>query len=284
MKPLGKNAIGKLTTLFSLPWLFAGCAAAPAQTTPAQPAKEVHASWLPDLDDRLQVQYADYPPDLSIDAQIYAVDLFETPQASIDQLHAAGKKVICYLNTGSWEEYRPDAADFQAEIIGKDYEGWAGEKWLDISRYERFAVILEKRFDLARQKGCDGIDADNMQNYSEDTGFAISAQDQLTYNRWLSEQAHKRGMAIGLKNDPEQAVKLLAWFDWALIEDCSLYGWCGDLLPFVDAGKTVFQLEYTDTYTSTTQFCRGAQAHRFSGLLKNRELDGWVQFCPQSLE
>jgi hypothetical protein len=151
--------------------------------------------WVPSVGDRLQVQYIDYPPDITVDADIFSLDLFETPQSSIDALHAAGKKVICYLDTGSWEDYRPDAGDFPDAVIGKDYEGWPGEKWLDIGNYEKFAKVIESRFDLAEAKGCDGVDADNMEDYQEEnSGFEISAEDQLAYNIWLSRQAHQRGM------------------------------------------------------------------------------------------
>jgi hypothetical protein len=235
--------------------------------------------WAPDPDDRLQIQYANYPPDLSIDADIFSLDLFEVPIESIESLHGAGKKVICYVSTGSWEEYRPDAGDFPAEVIGRDYTGWEGEKWLDISHFELFRSIIEKRFDLAVEKGCDGIDADNMQNYEEDTGFAISAEDQSAYNIWLSGQAHQRGLSIGLKNDADQANDLEPYFDWSLVEECSVYGWCEMLLPFIKTGKPVFQVEYRDDYDSPNGFCPDTLQYGYSGLLKNRELDAWVEFC-----
>ena len=236
--------------------------------------------WIPATSSQLQIQYADYPVDMTIDADIFAIDLFETPQETIDQLHTAEKKVICYLNTGAWEEYRPDAEDFPDAIIGNDYEGWAGEKWLDISRYEQFAPIMQARFDLSVEKGCDGIDADNMQNFKEDTGWDISQDDQLEYNIWLSEQAHQRGLSIGLKNDSEQAIALVDYYDWSLIEDCQVYGFCDELLPFIESGKPVFQIEYTDNYQSTENFCLQAEQNRFTALFKNRELDVWVIFCP----
>lgn len=250
----------------------------PISPSPSPPADA--AGWTPTISERLQIQYAGYPPDTAMDADIFALDLFETPQSAIDELHAAGKKVICYLNSGSWEEYRPDAGDFPADAIGKDYEGWPGEKWLDIGNYELFADIMQARFDLALAKGCDGIDADNMQNYQEDSGFAVSAQDQLVYNSWLSEQAHQRGLVIGLKNDPEQAVELAAHFDWALIEDCSVYDWCELMQPFIQANKPVFQVEYTDAHATSASFCAEAQRNGYSGFFKNRELDAWVEYCP----
>ncbi len=239
------------------------------------------AYWAPQPGDRLQIQYDDYPPDTTIDAQVFALDLFETPQSSIDELHAAGKKVICYVSTGSWEEYRLDANDFPAEAIGRDYQGWPGEKWLDIRHYENFASIMQARFDLAKSKGCDGIDADNMQNYQEErTGFEFSEQDQLAYNKWLSRQAHQRGLSIGLKNDPEQAQELVSYFDWSLIEDCAVYDWCELLQPFVQAGKAVFQVEYTDEFDSGVQFCSSSGQNGYSAFLKHRSLDAWVEYCP----
>ena len=132
----------------------------------------VSSGWQPQIGARLQIQYADYPPDLSVEADIFSLDLFETSIEDIAALHAQGKRVICYLNTGSWEKYRPDAADFPEDVIGKDYEVWPGEKWLDIRHYEDFAALMQARFDLAVEKGCDGIDADNMQNYDEDTALS----------------------------------------------------------------------------------------------------------------
>jgi hypothetical protein len=111
-------------------------------------------------------------------------------------LHDAGKKVICYVSTGSWEEYRPDAGDFPADAIGKDYEGWPGEKWLDIRHYEKFADIMQARFDLAKSKGCDGIDADNMQNYQEEnTGFEFNAERSIGLQH-LAEPASSPARAV----------------------------------------------------------------------------------------
>lgn len=261
--------------------LLSSCGGRSYQVNSQLTATTNPAYWTPAAGDILQIQYSDYPPDLTVEADILALDLFETPQEIIDELHAQDKRVICYLNTGSWEEYRPDADEFPAEVIGKDYEGWPGEKWLDISRYGLFADIIQKRFDLAAQKVCDGIDADNMHNYQNDTGFDITAADQLAYNTWLSEQAHQRGMSIGLKNDAEQVAELVEYFDWSLVEECHIYGWCDLLVPFTQSAKPVFQVEYTEEGTSLISFCPAARLKGFSGLLKHRDLDAWVKFCPK---
>ena len=33
-------------------------------------------------------------------------------------LHREGRKVICYLSTGAWEDWRPDAKKFPKSVIG----------------------------------------------------------------------------------------------------------------------------------------------------------------------
>lgn len=243
------------------------------------PANTLPAYWSPSPSDSFQLQLSDYPPDLSTKADVFELDLFETPQETIDSLHEAGKKVICYINVGAWEKYRPDADNFPADVIGKKYVGWDGEYWLDISNYESFSSLISARFDLAASKGCDGIEPDNISGFQENTGFSITAQDQLAYNIWLSEQAHLRGLSIGLKNNNQQVTDLVNHFDFALIEDCTVYGECTDFLPFIEQEKAVFQVEYTEKYSNTAYFCSVAIANGFSGILKNRELNAWTEPC-----
>ena len=50
--------------------------------------------------------------DTSFDVQMYDIDLFNTDQSVIDQLHNDGRIVICYFCGGSWEDWRPDAGQF----------------------------------------------------------------------------------------------------------------------------------------------------------------------------
>ena len=83
-----------------------------------------------------------------------------------------------------------------------------------------------------------------------------------------------------MKNDSEQLAELLPYFDWALTEDCFAQGWCADLSPFIAAGKPVFAVEYTDAGISFSQFCAQAVALQFTGLLKTRALDAYLQTCP----
>jgi hypothetical protein len=214
--------------------------------------------------------------DTSINVQMYDIDLFEAPQETIDILHADGRVVICYFSAGSWEDWRPDAAGFPAEVIGDPLEGWPGEKWLDIRRLDLLGPIMQARLDLAVQKGCDGVEPDNVDGYANQTGFPLSFADQIAYNTWLAEQAHARGLSIGLKNDLDQIGDLLPLFDWALNEECFTYNECDLLLPFIESHKAVFGVEYE---LEPADFCPQANAMYFSFLKKNWDLDAWRVDC-----
>lgn len=267
-----------MLVLLALLLLTCACTEEPERIFPPTPSAG-QTWWIPEKGSKYQIQLADYPIDLDIEADIFEIDLFETPPEIIQALHTQGLRVVCYINAGAWEVFRPDAVDFPSEVIGRDYVGWPGEKWLDISHFETFSALMEKRFDLAVEKGCDAIETDNIQGYQQATGFSITYQDQLEYNLWLSRQAHNRGLGIGLKNDPDEVPDLLPYFDFAVIEDCAVYDECELFLPFVHQGKAVIQIEYSDSFNTASEFCAQALANGYNGLLKHRTLDSWVEFC-----
>jgi hypothetical protein len=217
--------------------------------------------------------------DLDVDADVFDIDLY-VPAATVDELHARGRRVICYISVGSWEDWRPDAAQFPPEVLGKDYEGWKGEKWLDIRRIDLLAPIMRARLDLCAAKGFDAIEPDNIEIHSNNTGFPLSYEDQLNYARWLADEAHQRGLAIGLKNAPDQVKDLVDLYDFAITEDCFFYTWCKQMLPFLQAGKPVFAAEYTDLGGDFEAYCRQSQELGFSTILKHRNLGKFRQVCP----
>ncbi|NMB77356.1 MAG: endo alpha-1,4 polygalactosaminidase [Myxococcales bacterium] len=215
--------------------------------------------------------------DTSFDVVMYDIDLFETPAATIADLHAAGRIVICYFSAGSYENFRPDKDDFPPEILGEVMDGWPDERWLDV-RAQALRPIMQRRLDLAVQKGCDGVEPDNVDGYQNNSGFPLTAADQLAYNRFLASEAHARNLSVGLKNDLDQVPQLVADFDWALDEECFAYDECDTLLPFIRAGKAVFQVEYGSASLAAT-VCPQANALNFDTLIKNLDLDAWRVSC-----
>ena len=215
--------------------------------------------------------------DTSVDAAVFDVDLFDTPAAVVRSLQARGRVVVCYLSAGSWERWRPDAARFPAAVRGRALEGWPGERWLDVRRLDALAPVLRARLDLCRRKGFDAVEFDNVDGWSNRTGFPLTAADQLAFNAWLANEAHRRGLSAGLKNDLEQAPRLVRHFDWALAEQCVEYRECDRLRPFVRAGKAVLAVEYS---TPLVRLCAEARRLRVSALRKRPALGAWRQTCP----
>jgi hypothetical protein len=216
------------------------------------------------------------PVDQSVDAQMFDIDLFANSAGVVAALHASGRKVVCYLSAGSLEGGRPDAGEFPSSVLGNPLEGWPGERWLDVRRLDLLGPILERRLDLCKAKGFDGVEPDNVDAYANNTGFPLSADDQLKFNRFLARAAHARGLSIGLKNDFEQVAALEPEFDWAISEQCFQYGECELLQPFAKAGKAVFVVEYD---LATDAFCQQARDAGFMAMRKRLELDAWREPC-----
>ncbi|MEU8961372.1 endo alpha-1,4 polygalactosaminidase [Streptomyces sp. NPDC048491] len=213
--------------------------------------------------------------DPTVDAQVYDIDAFDQSAAAVADLHRRGRKAICYVSTGAWENWRPDAGRFPKTVLGKG-NGWDGEKWLDIRRTDVLEPLIAQRFDLCRAKGFDAVEPDNMDGYNNDTGFPLKAADQLRYNELIARLAHDRHLAVGLKNDLDQIPQLLAHFDFAVNEQCAQYHECDRLTPFVAAGKAVFHVEYE---LPPARFCAESKKLGLSSMAKKYDLQVWRDPC-----
>jgi hypothetical protein len=207
--------------------------------------------------------------DTAVQANVYDIDGFESSAAEVRAIHRRGAKAICYLDVGSWEEYRPDAGAFPRSVLGRRYEGFPEERWLDVSRFRLFAKPLERRIAMCARKGFDAVEPDNIAGWENKTGFDISAADQLRFNRWIAAQVHRRGMAVALKNDPHQVGALVGLFDFAIVEECFQYDECRLYEPFVERGKAVYEAEYE---LAPSEFCAAAARLGFSSIRKSYEL------------
>ncbi len=213
--------------------------------------------------------------DPTVDVPVYDIDGFDHPKSAVADLHRRGRKVICYLSTGAWEDFRPDAGAFPKAVLGRG-NGWDGERWLDVRRTDVLGPLMARRMDMCREKGFDAVEPDNMDAYANRTGFPLTPADQLRYNRLIARLAHDRGLAVGLKNDLGQIPQLVGDFDFAVNEQCAEHDECELLTPFVKAGKAVFHAEYE---LKTRAFCPDARRLRLSSMLKKYELGVWRQAC-----
>ena len=216
---------------------------------------------------------------LDLSTDVIDIDL-DVGKSVVDHYYALGTKVICYISVGSYENWRTDADQFPDEVLGKDYEGWSGEKWLDIRRIDLLAPIMLARLDECAAKDFDGVEPDNMQIWDNDTGFPLTYEDQLRYALWLADEAHKRGLAIGQKNAPDQTKDLVEIYDFAITEDALYNKWAKSFLPYIQVDKPVFAAEYTDLSGDFQKFCRQSKELGFSTILKHRDLNAWMETCP----
>ncbi|WP_406015175.1 endo alpha-1,4 polygalactosaminidase [Streptomyces sp. NBC_00984] len=249
--------------------LLACCTSAPEPSGKGRWRPEPGIGWQWQLSGRL---------DPTVDVPVYDIDGFDHQASAVGDLHHRGRKVICYLSTGAWEDFRPDAGKFPASVRGKG-NGWEGEYWLDIRRTDVLEPLMERRIEMCAEKGFDAVEPDNMDGYRNRTGFPLTAADQLRYNRLIARIAHRHGLAVGLKNDLGQIPELEPDFDFAVNEQCAQYEECGKLTPFVKAGKAVFHVEYE---LPVSRFCAGSRRLGLSSLLKKYELGVWRQECPEA--
>lgn len=210
------------------------------------------------------------------DVALYDIDLFDVPASLIAQLRADGRKVICYFSAGSYEGWRPDAGRFQSTERGKTLEGFADEQWLDV-RSSNVLLIMQDRLDLAVEKGCDGVEPDNVDGYANDTGFPLTAEDQLRFNRTIANAARTRGLAVGLKNDLDQLGQLVRYVDFAVNEQCHEFDECDRYVGWVAAGKPVFNAEYESRLVNDSDtraaVCAASRALNIRTLILPLDLD-----------
>lgn len=215
-------------------------------------------------------------PNTRYEVEVYDLDLFDTDAATIAALHEQGRRVLCYFSAGSSEDWRPDYDRFTRADRGYRLDGWAGERWLDIRSENVLAVMLD-RLDLAVDKGCDGVEPDNMDAYTNRSGFRLTAEDQLGYNKRIANEAHLRALAVALKNDGDQAAALVEHFDLSVNEQCHEYAECDQLAPFITAGKPIFNAEYPGSESAAVdprqRVCERAAAASTRTLMLPLDLD-----------
>jgi len=208
--------------------------------------------------------------DNEVPVAAYDIDGFENTAAEVALLHEQGKHVICYIDAGTAENFRPDYKEFPKAVLGRS-NGWPGERWLDIRQLSVLEPIMTARFQMCREKGCDAVEPDNIEGYANKSGFPLTAAEQLTYNEWIAEEVHSLGMAVLQKNDGEQTPQLAPYFDGALTEQCNQYRECADFAPYLAAGEPVLNAEYK---LKTAKFCAADEAAGIIGARFNLALNG----------
>ncbi|KAF3922475.1 hypothetical protein AA313_de0208173 [Arthrobotrys entomopaga] len=245
------------------------------ETTDAKVAVRANSWWVPSPKTTWQIQLSG-PVNTNVNAQAIEIDC-DVPAATVQALKNKGLKVIAYISGGSWEKWRTDANKFPQSVRGSRLVGWWGENWLDISNTAVLGPLMKARVAKAKAKGFDGVDWDNVDTYTQKSGFDLTYDQQITYNKMLADITHSFGMTVALKNDLDQVHDLVGSFDYAVNEQCSFYRECNLLQPFISAGKAVLGLEYPGE-AGDTRTQKQVEAARWGGiytLIKKLDLGAW---------
>lgn len=234
----------------------------------------------------------------------YDFDYEDITSANISNIKAnqgPGVLVTCYFEVGTVAGYgdttgdgwRDDWKSFPTEGVASTApDGWGDERWIDIMN-PTVRQIMAGRMDVARNKGCDGIEPDWLDNYTYtqaqyDSGNKIhppTLAQELDYMKFLADTAHAKGLMIALKNVPTLADdrfddgRIVAdVYDWALAEEC-MFTYketaCATLKEFINRNKNVTAVEYNDQISETTfktgaNYCAKYNTWNFDGILYDR--------------
>lgn len=219
---------------------------------------------------------------LARDPTVYDIDGFDNPAPTIAALHRRGDHVICYIEVGAAENYRPDYDEFPRTVLGRRVPGYPAERYLDISSPLVLRVI-EDRVSMCARKGFDAIEPDIDDSFSDPTGFSITMAQDVGYDTALSNDAHALGLGFGLKDgdEPGFAAAMERHVDFVLDEQCFQYSTCTAFYPrFARAHKAVLEVEYIGAVgPPAPRFCPLADRYGFDSMLMKVNLAGGREPC-----
>lgn len=212
------------------------------------------------------------PLDLRVSVDVLDLDPDEIDAADIAALKRRGVYTICYVSVGTLEDWRGDTDDFPTHIIGATYDDWPDERFLDIRAHDVLLPLMKARFRRCAELGFDAVEPDNMDVYSNESGFDLTARDAVDYVLALQRIAHGFGLDIGQKNVPELTPMLSPHMDFAITENCLADGWCDQMAPYTISNRPVFAAEYDVTISGRSMHCTEGTYLGLSIIFKDLDL------------
>lgn len=211
---------------------------------------------------------------LSTKGDVIILDANLHSASTIKEQKQSGKKVVCYMSAGTIENWRSDADKYkQSASMGKKYKGF-NEQWLDVTEWETAKPYMTARLDEAAAKGCDAVELDNIDCYDHGSACVPGAstdvlkEKEVEYIKWLSNYAHSKGLAVGLKNVNGIVDEVIDYGDFAIEEgnpasEFSKFG------KFTDQNKLVVSVQYND---QNGDVCANAKEYK---MLAKYQKNGW---------
>ncbi len=218
------------------------------------------------------------PYDFSVRVEKLVLDADAPSSSDLAKLRERGVEPICYISVGTWEEYRSDAGDFPDAVLGNPLPDWPGERYVDV-RAPALVAIMKARLDACAAKGFQGVEADNIDAFENNSGFGLTREDSLTYIRDLAAHAKRLGLSFGQKNATSLAADLAEELDFLMVESCFEYHFCDEVAPYLKLDKDVLAIEYEDAGLDWTAIRAEAKARGLHLLLKQREVSAGGKAC-----
>lgn len=167
---------------------------------------------------------------------IYDVDGFNTAASTVSAIKTSWvaatlphPRTLCYIDLGSWEDFRADGALFPPQTLGNALNGFPNERWIDVRQLGALQPVIDARLrNQCAAKGFDGVEVDNIDGFdpSTTTGFQLTEQDGQAFLAYIYNKIHSLGMAAIWKNEPYATAWGHAYTDGAIVEQCYEFTEC----------------------------------------------------------
>ncbi len=215
---------------------------------------------------------------LDVQVPFYVIDGLDNPASTVAAIHKRGEHAYCYVDIGSWEDTRADAAKFPENVLGERYIGWPHERWLDIRQLGVLAPIMIARMQVCVQKGFDGVQFDNVEDYHDHTGFPITQAISAYYTAWMANKAHEMGLSAAWENAYSNVAVLEPYMEALIFESCFNHQSCQQSAPMIHAGKWAGGVEYKADFKDM-RFCPTYAEDQMMGAFREKSLNSYRIPC-----
>lgn len=136
---------------------------------------------------------------LSESVDVMILDLEGNDASTIADLKSQGHTVLCYFSAGTYEPGRAASGQFKDGDMGNYMKDWPDERWLNVDS-ENVRNIMKGRMQMAQEKGCVGVDLDNVDGY---VSFFFLLLPLVDHFLWIVSSSFVRSYAPSILKSPK---------------------------------------------------------------------------------
>jgi hypothetical protein len=189
---------------------------------------------------------------VSPDVAVLVLDEARTSASLVATHRAANRAVVALFDAAAVDDNSADEASLPSSAVGQVARLFMTDcacttrSWLDL-RAASVRTLMQQRVARAKNKGFDAVVWNGFPTPNVDaTGFAFTQADVVAHATFLRQITRAAGMAVALGQSFAQVGSLAPQFDFAVTANAFQDGVAGQLAPFLDNGKAVFNYEIDD--------------------------------------